>query len=243
MIASGQGAPATHQPQAQVYHQPNTNLPGFNPNEEHALLTGGRLYALRCDLNDAINPKASEPYVLLKYPGPDATNDWRMRVFQVVAEEPDHTFANFANRVAGVPVALPAPLSSARLCASSNRIAFGAIHAHQAWNGTIYAKSAGYFQVQYWYPTQPDFYFGTNQSASRHLRALDEPVSLKPLVTPGGTRCSASRSWWVTRFPGLPTCPSLEFAETLTTRKHGLPDLLNFASARVIYDDGNPPRH
>ena len=42
--------------------QPNPALPGYNPNEEHALMLGGRGYALRDDLNltdgDTLSPEA-----------------------------------------------------------------------------------------------------------------------------------------------------------------------------------------
>jgi hypothetical protein len=48
-----------------IYHQPDPNKPGFNPNEEHAFMFGGRGYALRDDLNDPDN--LSAPFVLLDY--------------------------------------------------------------------------------------------------------------------------------------------------------------------------------
>ena len=63
-----------------VYNQPDTEQPGFNPNEEHALLSGDTLYALRDDLN-ALN-NMSDPYVLLKYYNADA-GEWMMDVYQV----------------------------------------------------------------------------------------------------------------------------------------------------------------
>lgn len=240
VIASGQGALATNE-QAQVYHQPDMNLAGFNPNEEHALILDGQLYALRCDLNDSISPKASEPYVLLKYLGSDATNDWRMRIYQVAAEDADagYTFANFTNGVAGAEMQLPVPLNLLGLCGSSNRVAFGQAQGHQAWNGRIYAKSAGYFQVQYWYPTRQDFYFGaTNPPVGACVPWMSQYV--QATVTPGGTRSLGEPVLVGYQISWPADVPTLEFGETLTKPAHLLPDLFHFASARVIYDDGNP---
>ncbi len=66
-----------------IYRQPEPNLPGYNPNEEHALTASSVAYALRNDLG---NPDTSEPYVLVKYQ--DNEDNWRIKVYQVVAEQP-----------------------------------------------------------------------------------------------------------------------------------------------------------
>ncbi len=66
-----------------VYHQPSVNVPGYNPNDEHALLAASNLgnkepalYALRTDL-------ATQPYVLLKYRDPREDNRLKIAVYQV----------------------------------------------------------------------------------------------------------------------------------------------------------------
>lgn len=241
VIASAQGRSAEEAfyPQAQVYHQADTNVAGFNPNEEHALIVGGRLYALRCDLNETITPKASDPYVLLKYLGPDTTNDWRMKVYKVLAENGDDTFAAFTEGEAGLELRLPEPLSLLGLCAGSNRIAYGRSTAHETWNGKIFAKSAGYLQCQFWYPMQPGFYFGPSNPPPGTCVPW---MSLYPQATvdPGASHIVGEpvlvgyHIFWPTNVDKLYS------AETLTTPKNDLPDLMNFASARIIYDDGNP---
>jgi hypothetical protein len=71
-----------------LYVQNDRTLPGFNPNEEHALLIAGRAYALRDDLNNtSATPSAytSEPFVLVTY---TSTIDQRpdIRAFKVVRE-------------------------------------------------------------------------------------------------------------------------------------------------------------
>ena len=45
------------------------DLPGYNPNEEHALKLESRFYALRDDLNvsNANGVVSSKPYVLIEY--------------------------------------------------------------------------------------------------------------------------------------------------------------------------------
>ncbi len=53
-----------------IYYQNDRSLPGFNPNEEHALMIAGRAYALRDDLNVTTGDpllQTSQPYVLIKY--------------------------------------------------------------------------------------------------------------------------------------------------------------------------------
>ena len=79
----------------QIYSQPNPELPGYNPNEEHGLMQGGQVYALRDDLNitaangltyNGVNrPYSSHPYVLLEYADSDGRPS--MSVFRVLREQ------------------------------------------------------------------------------------------------------------------------------------------------------------
>ena len=241
VIASGLGQQAGREqyPQVHVYHQPAREAAGFNPNEEHALIVADRLYALRCDLNAGIIPKASEPYVLLKYCGPDSTNDWRMKVFEVVAENEQHTFAKFGSGQAGLEVQMPAPLNMLGLCVASNRVAFGQQHAHQAWTGKIYAKSAGYFQVQYWYPAMPDFYFGGQNPPENSFVPWMSGHTQAP-ATPGASHVIGEPVLVGYDIEWPPQPAMLFSSDSLTTSKNGLPDLFNFASAEVIYDAADP---
>jgi hypothetical protein len=76
---------------ATIYHQPDPAKPGFNPNDEHALLAASSLgnsapalFALRGDLWDPNNSaETSEPYVLLKYLDPSNVDRPAMRVYRV----------------------------------------------------------------------------------------------------------------------------------------------------------------
>ncbi|HMP72003.1 MAG TPA: PA14 domain-containing protein [Kiritimatiellia bacterium] len=102
-----------------IYNQPNSALPGYNPNEEHALLAPSRrfaqvsprppaAYALRDrDLNryspnqsgESGQPSdyTSHPYVLVQF-FDTAVNDFRMRVYRIQREDPNFPNYAFANQ-------------------------------------------------------------------------------------------------------------------------------------------------
>lgn len=77
-----------------IYYQNDPTQPGYNPNEEHAVLLGGQAYALRDDLNVTneistnlpFNGYSSAPFVLLAYTGSDGRP--AMSVYQVERENP-----------------------------------------------------------------------------------------------------------------------------------------------------------
>ncbi|MEZ4640489.1 MAG: PKD domain-containing protein [Caldilineaceae bacterium] len=79
---------------ATIYHQPDPNLPGFNPNDEHALLAASNLgnkepalYALRTDL-------AAQPYALLKYRDPREDNRTKIAIYQVKLTQAPQAISN-----------------------------------------------------------------------------------------------------------------------------------------------------
>ncbi|MCF7673903.1 MAG: hypothetical protein K9N23_00350 [Akkermansiaceae bacterium] len=88
-----------------LYRQPDPLLPGFNPNEEHALLIQQNVYAMRDDLNVAAS---SEPFVLLQYTDP-ADSRPAMRVARVVRTTPEYPL--IYNKIAGTPLIPPMPLT------------------------------------------------------------------------------------------------------------------------------------
>lgn len=234
-VGSGVLSPANY-PDKRVYNQPDRALPGFNPNEEHAALYGDVLHALRNDLNDVISPRASDPYVLLKYRNP-LTNSWTMKVFHVVTSNAEYPFA-FQGE-AGQQLSMPAPLSLLPIAATRNtwvsgpgfRDHLGRLHARAAGpNGT-----AATMVAHYWYPLQPGFYYELDGVDGPDL-AVGEPV---PWLDrrPGGTRdVPVDVSYQIT-WPD--EVPFLQTGETLLGAKFGLPDLVNFATAEILYDEGS----
>jgi len=80
-----------------IYNQPDASKVGYNPNEEHALMLGGRAYALRDDLNivtgSAMSSPAftSLPRILIQYTDP-ADGRPSMSVYEVLREDATHRF-------------------------------------------------------------------------------------------------------------------------------------------------------
>ena len=76
-----------------IYYQNDPTKPGYNPNEEHAVMLGGQAYALRDDLNvtnanNFLRPfkgNSSAPFVLVSYFGSDGRP--AMSVFKVQRED------------------------------------------------------------------------------------------------------------------------------------------------------------
>jgi len=86
----GEGLLTTAEQHGTIYRQHDPALPGYNPNEEHAIMNGGIPFATRDDLNILSNtsgPYSSEPFVLVDY----RANDGRpaMAVFQLLREKPE----------------------------------------------------------------------------------------------------------------------------------------------------------
>ena len=91
ILAGNQGSGPLDSLQAKgtIYRQNDPSQPGYNPNEEHALLLAGQIYALSDHLNltNAGPNYSSAPYVLLTYPGADGRPS--MRVWHVRREKPE----------------------------------------------------------------------------------------------------------------------------------------------------------
>ena len=107
VIASGIGTGdlGPSQQAGSVYYQNDVSQPGFNPNEEHALLLGKSAYALRDDLNIATT--TSQPFVLLAYTSPSDKRP-SIDVYQVVRETFAYPLAYDA--IAGTKAQPPGPL-------------------------------------------------------------------------------------------------------------------------------------
>jgi hypothetical protein len=83
---SGSGDLSPAQAVGTIYYQNDSTLPGYNPNEEHALMEQGRAYALRDDLNVTTTVGyTSAPFILLAYTDP-ADDRPAMQVFSVLRQ-------------------------------------------------------------------------------------------------------------------------------------------------------------
>jgi len=114
---AGSGTLDSYRAAGSIYTQNDPTLTGYNPNEEHAVMLSGKVYALRDDLNVTAtnNPSlpfggySSAPYVLLQYTGSDGRP--AMTAYQVLRENP--AAGQFFDYVvaAGTQLQAPMPLS------------------------------------------------------------------------------------------------------------------------------------
>lgn len=224
-------------PQAQVYQQPDPILPGFNPNEEHALISAGTLFALRNDLNARVNPKASDPFVLLKYLDP-ISREWRLKVYSVAHEQAPYFF--HYDGTAGNEIHPPLPLSVLPLMKDHNRVVSGP--AWQDYLGRFYARAAGFdggegdVVMQYFYPLQPDFFFDLNRDG----RPEHQPGDAIPWLDsrPGGVAGTPVNINYAIEWP-TGVAP-WRVGQSLTTATGGLPDIADMAAAQVVFDSLDP---
>ncbi|MEY3275962.1 MAG: hypothetical protein RL153_1228, partial [Verrucomicrobiota bacterium] len=252
IIASGRGSnhdgtdpiTAARYPEAQLYVQPDRLLPGFNPNEEHALIApsieGNAVYALRNDLNGVRG--FSEPMVLLKYRDADS-DEWRIKPYQIVIEQAPW-YLRFAGD-AGKEIQPPIPLSLMPLVARSY-VSQG--DWFRDYNTRIYARAAGpdgglsTFVVRWFYPLQPGFFYDLNGDGIDDLSA---GTAVPWLDRRGSQTVNGERGSVGTPVPTVysirwPEVPVLEVGQTLTTPVNGLPDVRNMARVRLIYDTLDP---
>jgi len=246
VIASGLGTGALDPAKylnAQIYNQPDVNQPGFNPNEEHALLapaaggsgTGPALFALRNDLNRARGgvPADSEAFALLKYQDP-ASQQWRIQPYQVVAEEDPYYFSYPGT--AGTQISPPYPLSV--LPQSPNTYAASG----PAWQdvaGRFYALAGGEpsgqsaIVMRYFYPLQPGFWYDLNNDGTNDVANGTSIPWLNRLQPDQDVGQPADVTYQIS-WPA--DVPVLAVGETLYGATHGLPDINDMASAQVVYD-------
>jgi len=188
MVVNGQTVPAatTFDPgrfeQVQIYNQPVRGQPGFNPNEEHAIMAPSlrfasvaprplAAYAMReNDLNvtSANDNYTSHPFVLVQFRD-KADDEFKMKVFRVQRADLNQYPNGFSSTVkAGEPVIPFYPLgvvSGAQLPAANyaregnpNRLVYWKDHKNTAWAVSGDGAFAGFF----YYPLAPDFWWPAN---------------------------------------------------------------------------------
>jgi hypothetical protein len=101
----GTGELSSLQATGRVYYQNDPEQPGFNPNDEHALMIAGRAWALRDDLG---TEQTSLPYVLLRYTEADARP--AISVFKVLREKESEGIVFNYDAIAGKILQAPMPL-------------------------------------------------------------------------------------------------------------------------------------
>ncbi|MCB1126665.1 MAG: hypothetical protein KDM81_09235, partial [Verrucomicrobiae bacterium] len=107
---AGSGALSSLEAKGSIYRQNDPTLDGYNPNEEHAILSGGSAWATRDDLNiTGGEDYSSDPYVLVRYTASDGRPG--MTPFHVVREDAARgwvfDYITPAGRLLQAPMPLP----------------------------------------------------------------------------------------------------------------------------------------
>lgn len=245
ILASGRGSPAFQSGGTpSIYGQNDASAPGYNPNEEHAILGQDRggwvAYALRDDLNI---PSSSPPFVLVNRSDPE-TSKPAMLVCRVLRT--NEAFPAFAyNALVGDPLRGPRPLDLLPNAAPTRAttpwawrdraLTWWAVGAGAGDTGTASITMTNYYpmQIGFWFP-----------------QATDQPIPGAPipwLPLNGNPREPTSGTpqpvQWTISWPS--EVPSMKVGQTLTRAKDGLPEIWNQASVDIAFQQsavvGNDP--
>jgi subtilisin-like proprotein convertase family protein len=105
----GSGTLDTREALGSIYRQNDPTLPGYNPNEEHALMAGGTAFATRDDLNlTSPTNYSSNPFVLVQYTAADGRP--AVSAFKVLREKPSAGYVFDYIVPAGQILQAPMPL-------------------------------------------------------------------------------------------------------------------------------------
>lgn len=268
VIASEQGGEVLGQsaldpldfPSVGLYIQDDPTLPGFNPNDEHALFapsnTGSghdAVFALRSDFGSQLQGDegaASDPYVLVKYYD-EVSQEWRFRVYEVLATGTGFNQFNYAG-TAATTVSPPYPI---RLllpgCAESRAVGQAAGEQppppfFQDYTNQIWAKSAGSGSLLYYYRLQPGYFYDLDNNDAQDDIDNDGSPDLDGTCVPWLARLSPDEGG--TPNPTSPIevgynitwpsdIPQLVIGETLLQPKNELPAISTQAAVEVVYDD------
>jgi len=236
---------------ARIYVQNDREQPGYNPNDEHALLapsnTGTGLeavFALRSDFGSKLaedGAAASDPYVLVKYFDSDSL-EWKFRIFEVDATGGGFSDFRFTG-TAATTVAPPYPVSLLPGCAETFVVGQAVGEQppppfFQDYKNQLWAKSAGSGSVRYFYPAQPGFVVDLDNNDVNDIAAGTCVPWLARLPEADGGSGSLRDPILVDYDITWPDeTPLLVSGETLLKPKRGLPDIFRQAAVEVVFDE------
>ncbi len=244
-----------------VYVQNDSTLPGFNPNEEHALIApyggGQALFALRNDLNNFSNPNSadftSKPCAILVYRDPndrtiDGTPRMKTQPFEVVATQGIYTFgpwpgvsgtADPYEGTAGDFIQPPYPLSIFAYSDDNACTADSANYVFEDRTGHHWAKSAtgitNSLKMLFYYPVKADYYFPQAYRNKYSTRNFVVGGSDVPFLDGGSSITSLTpvEVNYQTVWPA--DIPTMNLGEVLIEAKYGLPQINGQCSVDVVY--------
>ncbi len=230
-----------------LYRQADPNLPGFNPNEEHAFFapssTGTGLeaiFALRADFGSPVGDidAESDPWVLIKYFDPNIS-DWAFRVYRVEATGAGFNEFRFSG-IAATPVEPPYPVRLLGGCAESEISGSTPIRPvpppfFRDYKNQLWSSSEGAGSIFYYYPLQPGM-----DVDNPDLGSGDCVPWMPRLPEADGGTANPSQPIEVAYTITWPdTVPILTPGETLLQQKRGLPNIFNQAAVEVAFDEVN----
>ena len=231
---SGYPVPSTWT-QPSIYYQNDPTAVGYNPNEEHALLCGSAVYAMRWDLNQ---PNTSSGYVLLQYKDQERGSLSYLQPIQVVPT--NATYPSFDSQLlVGQLLQAPVPLIYLPTTVRSGPIP-GADPLHRLYQDRQYfwwARSASSgtpdsVPSRWWYPLQPGFYW---PSTLGNL-AAGAPVPF------GNTSNGLAINYtiqWPTVVPTLALGQTLSDAMPSANGNGDLPAVTGQKSVEILFDEAN----
>ncbi|HPO12381.1 MAG TPA: Calx-beta domain-containing protein [Candidatus Hydrogenedentes bacterium] len=244
-----------------VYVQNTPSSPGFNPNEEHAIIApyggGQAMFALRNDLNKFSNPSASDftsaPCAILVYRDPndltlDGTPRMKTQPFSVVATQGIYTFGPWPGvsgtedpyeGTAGDFIQPPYPLSIFAYSADNTYTSDSADYVFEDRTGHHWAKSAtgteASLKMHFYYPVKDDFYFPQAYLSKYPDRNFVVGGDDVPFLDGGPSveRLDPVDVQYQTIWPD--DIPTMNLGEVLIEAKYGLPQINGQCSVDVVY--------
>lgn len=219
-----------------IYYQNDPNEGGYNPNEEHALLIGSSVYALRWDLN---GEGTSHPYVLLQYKDGNRNSLSYLQPIQVVptnAVYPSFDAQIQVGQLLQAPKPMtdmpPSSLSGPLAGADPNKRLYKDRQSFW-WARSAVSSGAPDTVVSRWYyPLQDGFYWP---------EGLGRKVSGDPV--PFGNTSNGLGINYTVRWPDV--VPHLALGQSLTDASPSavgdgyLPAVTGQKSVEILYDEAN----
>ncbi|HTI69173.1 MAG TPA: LamG-like jellyroll fold domain-containing protein [Candidatus Limnocylindria bacterium] len=233
---SGYPVPATWQSPS-IYYQNDSTAAGYNPNEEHALLIGSSVFALRWDLNQT---NTSRGFVLLQYKD---ENRGGLSYLQPIAVAPTNSvYPTFdSTLLVGQLLQPPRPMTDLPKSSLSGPLS-GADPLHRLYQDRQYswwAKSAAAIgqpadsvPTRWYYPLQPGFYWPSSLGSKN----AGDPV-------PFGNTSNGLAVNYTIRWPDV--VPTLALGQTLSDAMPSangngdLPAVTGQKSVEILFDEAN----
>lgn len=221
-----------------IYTQNNPHNPGYNPNEEHAIITSGYggyvAWALRCDLNAA---SSSEPGVLVEYV---KDGQKAMRYFAVVlTNELSTVLADSATVGTILPGPHPLDMMDDPWLPQTYWESVDGRHtpAFRDRKKQVWSRCEGSLPIHMYYAMQDGFYFPSLDAGKQPLIGAPIPwLSSLNAIPDASVNTKEPVTWtWSVTWPK--NVETMRIGQTLTTASGGLPEVWNAKSVAVVYPD------